>query len=444
MSSPADPGLRRVRVHAGATGADLLLPAAVPVASLIPSIFDALGERAEAKRYELRRPGAPAMPLATTLSENGVDDGAVLVVTERRAEPPLAHCEDAAAAVAAALAVAPRERPTRRTAAVAAASLTGTGVLALTPNPLAFNAGTAVTAFAAAASFLLAAAIAHRAYRDVLAALTLSVVGTAFAALAGFLAVPGTVGAPHVLLAAMAAAATSVLAARVTAGGVALTAVSCFAAMAAAAALLGMLTAAPPHAVGAVSALVSLALLGMAGKAAIWLGGLSPRTGPAPEDPERLTAGTLRADAWLTSLLGAFASSAAAGAILAVATAPPGGTQRLGCVTLAAATAALLLLRARADQMLIFVTTGTITAATAFGVAAVAAPTHGPWIAAVTAMMAAAPVYLGFVAPALTLSPIARRGVDLIEPLALTAMVPLTCWLCGIYGAVRGLNPTWA
>lgn len=41
----SDPGLRRVTVHAGAQAVDLTLPAAVPVATLIPSIVDILGDR---------------------------------------------------------------------------------------------------------------------------------------------------------------------------------------------------------------------------------------------------------------------------------------------------------------------------------------------------------------------------------------------------------------
>ncbi|HZC51279.1 MAG TPA: hypothetical protein VE441_02100, partial [Mycobacterium sp.] len=37
-----------------------------------------------------------------------------------------------------------------------------------------------------------------------------------------------------------------------------------------------------------------------------------------------------------------------------------------------------------------------------------------------------------------------RRGVEVVECLALIALVPLTCWICGLYGTVRGLNPTWS
>lgn len=58
----SDPGLRRVTVHAGAQAVDLTLPAAVPVATLIPSIVDILGDRgaspATAARYQLSALGA--------------------------------------------------------------------------------------------------------------------------------------------------------------------------------------------------------------------------------------------------------------------------------------------------------------------------------------------------------------------------------------------------
>ncbi|MGZ4526679.1 MAG: type VII secretion integral membrane protein EccD, partial [Mycobacterium sp.] len=67
-------------------------------------------------------------------------------------------------------------------------------------------------------------------------------------------------------------------------------------------------------------------------------------------------------------------------------------------------------------------------------------PGHGPWVAAAPASLVAATMYLGFVAPAISLQPLARRSVEALEWLALVAMVPLTCWICGLYGAVRGLN----
>ena len=99
MLSASDPGLRRVSVHAGTAVVDLALPAAVPVATLIPSIVDILdGHGADrsgdqpADRYRLSLPGAPALHASTTLAQNGIRDGAVLIlspVPRRAARSPL-------------------------------------------------------------------------------------------------------------------------------------------------------------------------------------------------------------------------------------------------------------------------------------------------------------------------------------------------------------------
>ena len=287
----------------------------------------------------------------------------------------------------------------------------------------------------------IALLLAHRAARDPIAGLTLSLVATAFAALAGFMAVPGASGAPNVLLAAMAAAVTSVLAIRITGrGGVALTAVACFAMITAGAAFASVITGAPLHTIGPISALVSLGLLGTAGRLSIALAGLSPHLS---DDAMVWSPRPVRADAWLASLLAAFSSAAA---IAAVATASAGravGAPRSGCIAFAAVTGALLLLRARSAHRkttLVFVASGISTIGTTFAIGAAGAPGRGPWIAAVTAMLVAAAVYVDFVAPAMAPSPVLRRCVELSEYLALLAMAPLTCWICGFYGAVRTLN----
>ena len=244
----------------------------------------------------------------------------------------------------------------------------------------------------------------------------------------------------------MAAAATSVLAMRVSGCGViTLTAVSCVAMVIAVAALAGMITAAPLRAIGSVFAQICLGLLGLAPRVSIVLAGLSPQLPPTPDldtfgpGGACLADKAIRADNWLASLLAAFSSSAAAGAIITVL----GGTPRLSCIAFGAVTGGLLLLRARSDdrrRALVFVAGGIVITATAFGVVAVSMSEHGAWIAAVTAMLATAAIYLGFVAPAISHSPVVRRGVELVECLALVAMVPLTCWICGLYSAVRGFN----
>lgn len=123
---------------------------------------------------------------------------------------------------------------------------------------------------------------------------------------------------------------------------------------------------------------------------------LNPDDADALPTTDRLTTRANRADAWLTSLLAAFAASATIGAIgTAVAT---HGIHRssMGGIALAAVTGALLLLRARsADtrRSLVFAICGITTVATAFTVAADRALEHGPWIAALTAMLAAVAMF---------------------------------------------------
>ena len=452
-------------VHAGTAVVDLALPAAIPVATLIPSIVDILGGRGVGcsgdgapRRYQLSCPGTSALNTSTTLADNGIRDGAVLLLTHSATPLPAPRYDDVAEAVSATLDSAARpwsplrrRRATRLTGAVAAGCLTGIGALALIRNTLRANgisdfSGAAGVTGLAGVLALLFAAIAHRTCRDAIAGLALSVIATVFAAAAGFLAVPGHPGTPNVLLAATAATVASVLAMRVSGcGAVTLTAVSGVAMVIAVAALVGVVTAAPIRAIGSASALLSLGLLGLAARVSIVLAGLSPRLPPAPDrDPIEpggacLAAKAIRADDWLTSLIAAFGSSATVGAIVTVLAGEP----RLCCIAFGTVTGALLLLRARSDdrtRTVVFVTGGIAITATTFGVVAMSVPEHGAWIAAATAMLAAAAIFAGFVAPAIQLSPVVRRGVEVLECLALIATVPLTCWICGLFSAVRGLN----
>jgi type VII secretion integral membrane protein EccD len=448
----SDPGLRRVAVHAGTAVTDLALPAGVPVAVLIPSIVDILdGHGAdvsgglEAQRYQLSCPGAAPLITSATLAQNGIRDGAVLVLTRSSTPPPPPHYDDVAEAVSATLEAAGRTRSvfrgtqaTRVAGAVAAAGLSGVGALALIRNAAGANvAGTTVGVVASAGLLaLLFAAVAHRAYGDAIAGLALSVIAAVFAAAAGFLAVPGGPGLPNVVLAATATVATSVLAMRVSAcGAVTLTAIAGAGTIIALAALAGVITAAPLRAIGSLSALASLGLLGVAPRVSIMLAGLSPQRPPAPNVGTK----AIRADDWSAALLAALVTVAAVGAIVTVLT----GAPRLCCIAFGALTGALLMLRARSGdgtRTLVFLACGIAITATTFGVVALSMLRSGSWVAAMTATLAAAAIYLGFVAPTMSLSPPMRRGAEVLECLVLVALVPMTSWVCGLYNAVRQLN----
>ena len=445
-----EPGQRRVSVHAGTAVVDLTLPAGVPVAVLIPSIVDLLGGAdasgaCEPRGYLLSRPGLPALAASTTLADNSIRDGAVLVLGRAQAPVTAPRYDDAAQAVSAALGTATPSwgrRRTRLACAAAAVCLTGVGGLALVRNAFTRNEGGGAGGAACACLIaLMFATMAHRACRDAIAGLTLSLIATAFAAVAGFLAVPGVPGMPNALLAASAAAATAVFAVRASGcGAVTMTAVSCGTVLVAAAALAGVLTCAPMETLGSLSVLVSLGLLGVAARVSIALAGLSPRLSPDADDldTDHLAAKAVRADAWLAGLLAAFSSSAAVGAVVTVFA----GAPRLSCLAFGALTGALLLLRSRSNdarRALVFAITGLATTATTFGVAALHFPQRGPWIAAGSAMLAATAMCVGFVIPSLSFSPVAHRSRELVESSVVVALIPLTCWICGLYGAVRGL-----
>jgi type VII secretion integral membrane protein EccD len=466
MLSVSDPGLRRVSVNAGNAIVDLVLPAGLPVAELVPGIVDILnghgGDRfgdPSAKRYQLAQPGSSALPASATLAQSGILDGEILVLSQSPTPLPDPRYDDVADAVSATIDATARpwtDQPAQVAAAVAASFFTSIGCFVLVRN--AFNniaihgvGSTAAVAGLAGFVAMLAAVVANRVHRSRVAAVTLNLIAVGFAAAAGFLAVPDVAGGPNVLLAASAAAVTSVLAIRVTGCGVvALAASACFATVIAACALVAVITASPLHTISSVCALISLGLLGSAGRASIVIAGLAPQlppvTGPDSSALERvpekdlLAARAARADHWQASLLAAFASSAAAGAV----TTALAGTSRPSCVAFAAIVGALLLLRARHNSrwMPVFAATGILTTGATFAFAALSAPGRGPWIAATTAALAAAAIYLGFVVPATSFSPVVRRCVDLLEYLALIAIVPLTCWICGLYGAVRGLSPS--
>lgn len=452
-----DTGLRRVCVHWDSAVVDLTLPAGIPVAVLVPSIVDMLDVEhsdGDAGRYRLSVPGAPGLDPSMTLAQHGIGDGAVLVLSRSTTRLPAPRYFDEAEAVSASLdaTAEPCRGPSRRRAvgligAATAMLSTGVGGLLIVRNMLGANAirdgATPVVLMVAGTLAVGLAAIAHRGYNDETAGLALSVIATVCAAVAGFAAVPGVPGAPHVLLSAAAGGATSVVAMRVSGCGVVtLTAVSCCAAIVALTALVGVISGAPRHVVAAAAGLASLSLLTVAARASIALAGLSPRLGTpdlAETEPSDavLRSRAVRADRWLTSLLAGLSLSATVAAVVTVLA----GAPRLTCTAFGTLTGALLLLRSRSTdtrRTLVFVISGIAIAATTFAVTAARTGMNGPWIAAATTTSVAVAMFLGFVGPARPASPLLHRGAGLLEWLALAAMVPLTCWICGLYGAVRG------
>jgi type VII secretion integral membrane protein EccD len=181
----------------------------------------------------------------------------------------------------------------------------------------------------------------------------------------------------------------------------------------------------------------------------VMLAGLSSQvtsesTAACDEPPYRLSARAIRANTWLTSLTAACSAAAALGAIGAAAGSYFGGCQRWLGIAFATVTGVVLLLRARSHQDLArsvpLVVTGTATLSATLVIAAVVYPLNTPYIAVASTMLAAAALCLGFITQTMTFSPIGRRSLELLEYLAFAVIVPLACWICGIYGAARGMT----
>lgn len=245
------------------------------------------------------------------------------------------------------------------------------------------------------------------------------------AGVAGFVAVPGGPGTPNAWLAVAAAGTAAVLAVPASGcSGPARAMLCCLAGLAVLAAVAGMACAATGisvQAVGAVTAAGAAGLIRVAGRVAIRV------AAPAARDAHDL----------LTGLVAASTAAVLLGVGGVAAGNPVDGAPRPVGVTFAAAAGAVLLLRARchADgrQIAALVAGG----AAALGIAVLTLG-GGPWPAGAAVSLAGAALVAGFAAPAER--PWARRGAELLEAAALGSLAPLACWLCGLYGAARGLS----
>jgi type VII secretion integral membrane protein EccD len=450
----ADRGLRRVSVHADSAHVDLVLSAEVPIEMLIPAVVDILaarcgvGAQPTATRYRLSLPGDVALKLSETLAQNGIRDGTTLLLTSPSTELTAPRFDDTAEEVSMSLATAVRpwtRHAARLTGALLACWLAGTGAAVL--MRIAFDTNHARhmsdVGVAAAVGFiaLLAAVIAHHGFRDRTAGLTLGLIATGFIALTGLLVVRGVPGGPGALLATAAAAASAASLRAIGCCAAVFTALCCFATAAMAATLVAAVSAVPLQAIAAGSAAISLVLVEASAPVSIMLAGLSRQLSSEPQSPNTRA---IRANTWLISLVAGFSASAALGAIGAAgAPCSTGSSHSLG-ITFATVTGGVLLLRSRAHHDLArsvpLIVSGIVTLSVTLVIAAATYPQHAVQVAAGLTLLAAAALCLAFMTDAITFSPITRRSVELLEYLALAVIVPLACWICGLYGAARGLN----
>ncbi|WP_305092341.1 type VII secretion integral membrane protein EccD [Prescottella sp. R16] len=481
-TDPGGPGARersdlvRLTVLAPHTQIDLALPGSVPVELLVPGIadlvrkhsaandFDAAAERTEPSRWALSRLGTPPLSPALSLHEHGVLDGEVLVFdgVENASPPPLFDDVMYNVAVADTDHTHPWTPRTARIAGCASAgvaAVAGAFALLQVDGDVAAIVG-AVAALLVAILFVVAGAVVGRVYRDSGAAVALGAAALPVAFAAGVLGVPGDRGAPHLLLGCVAAGTAAVLALRASGvGHTVFTAAATASLFGAGAALAGVLTAQPPRAIGALLACAALLGLASAPRLSMLIAKLPLPPVPAPGaaiDPDEDTAdgpdGSLpsfesveaRAEQARRVLTGLVcATTLLTGAGVLAAAVPVGGVISWPAVALAAAAAAVLMFRGRtytAARQAVPLIAGGATVLVVLGVGtAIAVPAAALGVFAAAMLAVVAGLVLGIVTPNRAFSPVQRRAAELVDYAAIAAIVPLACWVSGLFAAVRGL-----
>jgi type VII secretion integral membrane protein EccD len=395
--------------------------------------------------------GGAVLDESMTLHENGIRDGDILllgVVQTQTCEPV---SDDLCHSVVDASASADRDgQTTRSIGAVACLWAAGFGAMGLGWFGSSPASSRAVIATIVALTAIAGSIVASRVDPGPMPSLVLGVTAAAFAAVAGFLVVPGGPAPPNLFLAAAICCAVSTVLLRVTSHGTTcFIAIAAFSTTAAIAAAAVALWPAPPATIGAVLAAASLAMLGVAAKLSIVLTGLSPTIPSAAEamDDGTVPAGirTALADRGhrtLTGLLAGLSASAALGAVLVAA--DQRDERAASGVSLTAVVAVVLLLRARQQRGIIRSATvfggGMVSASAAFVVAVLFLPRYAHWICLIAVVLGVGTVCLTVADLGTRVSPVARRSLELLDYVALASVVPLACWVGDVFGIVRGLS----
>lgn len=424
-----------VRVDdARATTVDLALPHRASVGEVLPSIVDLTraDRRDPAVRWRLHRVGGSSLDESLTLLDNDIRDGELLWLSADDVPEPVFVDRDASGVVA-------RLRPARCGiprmlcvgGSVLAAGIGATAILWSTDSAGAVVAGAALTAAAVAVAF-----VAGRTGSEPLLCTTFSVLSTVSAAVTGAVVVPsGPLGA-HVLLASSAALATAVICLRITGcARIPLTATATASLLCAAISAASVAWHLGYLASGALLATSALVAVGSAPRLAIAL------TRIGPEATQEYQAE--RAHDLLTGMLAGASTAAAIATVL------------VGCGSVAARefpvpaaafdslVGAALLLRTRTHigtaRRSALAVGGFAACAAGFVVLVAAAPHHAHWLGALATVAGT-----GCLMPLLPSTPglAARRAADLAEYAALAAVIPLGCWIAGLFGLVRGLALT--
>jgi type VII secretion integral membrane protein EccD len=426
----------RLAVQHGPDTVELALPSHAPVGLLMSSVVDLVNPDTaaadEGLQWHLSRIGRGRLDETISLHDNAVHDGEVLLLSTAPTPAPVRLPDDPWQAL-----VETRDRRSAPRHIVAATCL-GTvmlGAAMLTWAGIVTRAtGDVVTAGAIAATAAIAAVAVRRAHPDPIVVTTLSVIAVAYGAIAGFLAVPAGTSTANALLAAAVAFATSIVLLRVTrCGAVCLTALATAAAVTTAATACAVAWALPIATTGAVLATMAFGALGAAARLSIAIAGLAH----ADDELTELTPQAIAAHESLTGLITGCAVAASLGAVLVGSRVPTNASAALFMAVVGLA----LVLRARSHidryRRTALVAAGVAAMASSCAAIVISAPEQANWVSVAALVAAMGMLGRGFGASGNVL---ARRALDVLESVALAAVLPLACWVGNLYGLVRGLS----
>ncbi len=449
----------RLTVISAATRVDLAVPVQITVGELLALVVTNLGREAADQGaaeggWILQRAGEPALNLSASVAASQLCDGDVLHLRTRATRLPEVAFDDVLDAVA--TGVLTRTARWQAVHTARAAACFAAGLLAFALVSLALIGPTwpvpAVTAGVSAVLLVLAAVAVGRVYRRRGPGLTAGGGAIAYAAGCGAMAVGGhhrlwEFGAPQVLVAAGAAAlAATVLVIALGDGVAGFVAVVVVGLLTAVGTAVASGTELSGPATAAVVATAALAISPMLPTLSFRLSRLplpqiptdaaDLRRDPGTVEAEQILGQAVRADQFLTGLVGGVGLAIAGSAVLISG---HGASEYVLAVVLGA----ICLLRARlftgrAQRMLLLVSGGVaLLSAVAAGILDV----HGQAriLAFVIPAVLVAVVLTGLAVtlPQRRYTPPWARAADVLESLLVLSVIPLALAVMGVYGAIR-------
>lgn len=470
LARGAAPDLCRVSIVAEHTQMDIALPAKIPVAAMLPDLVALTLSRRRSiepqdprddprTRWALRPIGQAPLDTTASLSEQGVYDGALLVLGSDDlidAEPLFDDVIDAVST-----ANARRFPEWGQTASRALAQIVAIVAVVMAStmlaDPLQLLAEStsllrALVSSTAALAFLAGGPIAARVYNDPQVGATLGYCVAPLAFVGGALLPQPQIGGPGLLLGATVTACASILSLRMSGTGqLAHTAIITVSALAALAAGLDTIFGPPSTRIGVGLLLVSVAGLSFAPRLTILLARLPLPPVPSREMPTDLALGSNEftdgvedkatlASRYLSGLIAGTVVGAIAGALL---TAGFGADLRVNGVCLALLVAITMMLRGRSYsglvQSALLISGGALLVALLVGLVCLTEPQVTMYGILTLILVAVLALAFGVAAPKFEFSPVLRRIAEVGEYLVIATIIPLSFWVMGLYTLMREL-----